>query len=417
MKKKITLLILIFIISWNGFSQRPINVYFIGNSYTSSGDIPSLVKQIAADSGDNMIYLAHTPGGATFQDHASNQTVQSVIQYGYWDYVILQEQSQIPSFPEEQFDAISRPYAAELSDLAKTNACGQVMFYMTWGRENGDQEYCPTWPPVCSYEGMDDLIQERYMSLADENEAMVSPVGAVWRYIRENHPEINLYSNDGSHPSEIGSMTAAYTFYTSIFKKSPYDSNFHGTIDNTTMAIIKEAVHEVVYSDMDQWFLLEDLPIANFDYEVNELEVGFTDLSENASTYLWDFGDGNSSTDQNPTHLYGQSGTYTVKLVVEDCNRYDSYEIQIEVTALGINNIAEHKLSSYPNPTKDFLYIALDEQPEQLVLYDQRGGKVSFDYGFEDSKIKVDLRNLSEGFYYLMLTNNGKSQWIRVLRK
>ena len=48
--------------------------------------------------------------------------------------------------------------------------------------------------------------------------------------------------------------------------------------------------------------------------------------------YEWDFGDGSSSTDQNPTHSYSEDGTYAVSLMVYDADGndgYDSFEIEI----------------------------------------------------------------------------------------
>lgn len=49
------------------------------------------------------------------------------------------------------------------------------------------------------------------------------------------------------------------------------------------------------------------------------LEVAFTDLSEHAPTsWLWDFGDGTTSTEQNPTHVYTEGGVYTVALTVSN---------------------------------------------------------------------------------------------------
>jgi len=44
--------------------------------------------------------------------------------------------------------------------------------------------------------------------------------------------------------------------------------------------------------------------------------ISFTDLSSGATSWLWDFGDGETSTDQNPTHTYGQLGSYTVSLTI-----------------------------------------------------------------------------------------------------
>jgi PKD repeat protein len=62
-------------------------------------------------------------------------------------------------------------------------------------------------------------------------------------------------------------------------------------------------------------------PIVGFDVQINELSVNFTDNSSNDATqWLWDFGDGNSSSLQNPTHTYSAPGTYTVCLTASsDC--------------------------------------------------------------------------------------------------
>jgi PKD repeat protein len=58
-------------------------------------------------------------------------------------------------------------------------------------------------------------------------------------------------------------------------------------------------------------------PFANFQYEVSEtnpLEVSFNNMSENAETYNWDFGDGETSSEENPVHTYAEAGTYDVVL-------------------------------------------------------------------------------------------------------
>ncbi len=66
------------------------------------------------------------------------------------------------------------------------------------------------------------------------------------------------------------------------------------------------------------------LPVANFSVNVTKgyvpLSVQFTDLSENATGWNWDFGDGANSTEQNPTHTYSLAGNYTVNLTVSNAN-------------------------------------------------------------------------------------------------
>ena len=126
---------------------------------------------------------------------------------------------------------------------------------MTCGRENGDQNNCPNWPPVCTYEGMDDLIKERYMMMANENNALLSPVGAVWRYIRDYGYDIDLYGPDGSHSSFLGSYVAAVCFYTTLFQKDPLEIpwNEEFNISEADADIIHQAVKIIVYDDLEEW--------------------------------------------------------------------------------------------------------------------------------------------------------------------
>ncbi|MDN3670436.1 PKD domain-containing protein [Echinicola jeungdonensis] len=57
-------------------------------------------------------------------------------------------------------------------------------------------------------------------------------------------------------------------------------------------------------------------PVADFIYEADELKVNFKVMASNAMEYHWDFGDGNTSTEENPEHTYAAEGEYTVTLTV-----------------------------------------------------------------------------------------------------
>lgn len=77
-------------------------------------------------------------------------------------------------------------------------------------------------------------------------------------------------------------------------------------------------------------------PVANFSHAIdanNPLSVTFTNTSTNAESYSWDFGDGNTSTDANPTHVYEEGGTYSVTLTASREGLNDTETHQVTVTA------------------------------------------------------------------------------------
>ncbi len=85
----------------------------------------------------------------------------------------------------------------------------------------------------------------------------------------------------------------------------------------------------------------ETPPSAAFSATPNEAdykEINFTNLSISATDYAWDFGDGNTSTDANPTNVYAADGTYTVKLTATDkLNQSSTTEKIIEVVEPVVN--------------------------------------------------------------------------------
>lgn len=248
-------------------------VLFIGNSYTQANNLPEVIKNLAASNNDTLSYTANTPGGCTFSQHLQNQSA-NYIQQGGWDYIVLQEQSQYPSFPDNQFYSQSYPYAQQLCQMSEQyNPDAKVVFYMTWGRKNGDSQNCPIFPPLCTYEGMDSLLYLRYMIMAEDNEAWVSPVGALWHYLRDNHPEIELYSSDESHPSNAGTYAAACAFYTILFGKNPASLSYNYNIGEQVAEKIRKSAKLVVYDSLSKWKF--------------ETPTQITYVTENDNIYIW----------------------------------------------------------------------------------------------------------------------------------
>ncbi|MBM7073950.1 S8 family serine peptidase [Shewanella sp. 202IG2-18] len=83
-------------------------------------------------------------------------------------------------------------------------------------------------------------------------------------------------------------------------------------------------------------------PVADFSYEVELLDVSFTnmssDVNEDIVSYSWDFGDGSASSDMNPMHSYAEAGSYTVMLTATDAEgREGSTSMVVDVFAHSID--------------------------------------------------------------------------------
>lgn len=297
-------------------------VLFLGNSYTSTNNIPQITADIASNMGDNLVFDDYTPGGYKLSQHYTDPVSLAKIQAGPWDFIVLQEQSQIPS--SSGFTFVGN--VSNMVQYIKNNTtCTLPMFYMTWGRKNGDALNCPNHPQVCTYLGMDAATRTAYMSMAQISDAEVTPVGAVWRYVRSNYPAINLYQPDDSHPTAEGSYLAACCFYTTLFRKDPSNITYNYSINPSDASSIRSAVKAVVYDSLSTWFINKYNPVSNFSLTVGTgtlpNTIGLINHSQYAQSYVWNYGDGNTSSTPtfSTSHTYTANGTYTISLTASSC--------------------------------------------------------------------------------------------------
>ena len=400
MKTLFTSILVLLCLFAHGQTKR---VLFLGNSFTYINDLPEIINEVANSMGDTLDYDSNTPGNYTFQEHSKNNESLSKIMEGNWDFVVLQG-SQLPSFPINQVEVEVFPYVHYLDSVINVyNICGETMFYMTWGKKNGDASNCIIWPPVCTYEGMDDLIQDRYMMMAVSNKAVVSPVGAVWRYIREHYPSIELYVEDEIHPSKAGSYAAACCFYAAIFRNDPSLIPYDYTLSPEVAGQIKTAVKRVMYDSLLSWHIGEYDLFSDFSYsQLNGYTFQFTSQSQNENGQLWDFG-AVIDTTANPTFTFPGSGTYPVQLTsFNPCDTIASnQEIYVSGIISGFEGIdMPEKSIIYPNPAIDKVYLNLKSTKGiSINIYSLSGSNV---IAIDDlASNEIDIGPLKIGLYFL----------------
>lgn len=185
---------------------KQIRILFIGNSYTYFNDLPQTLQSMAAAGSESRtVHVASVAeGGATLRSHWTNST-RELIRRGAWDYVVLQEQSLLPLQERARFLEYGMRFANE---VRASN--GQPVLYMTWSRRGRD--------------AAQDSLNDAYVELARATGATIVPVGPAWEEFRQLDAVSSLYTDDGSHPSRLGSFVAASAFHRVLFRTLSPDS-------------------------------------------------------------------------------------------------------------------------------------------------------------------------------------------------
>jgi len=133
----------------------------------------------------------------------------------------------------------ARTLVKQIRDIGAT-----PVFFLTWAHRNGWSEY-----GMRDYESMQYQINNGYYGIAQELNVPVAAVGSAWLAAVRAHPELTLWQDDGSHPSEEGTYLAACVFYAVIFKESPvgltYRANLSKDIATTLQTIASKTVLNV----------------------------------------------------------------------------------------------------------------------------------------------------------------------------
>ncbi len=395
------------------------NVLFIGNSYTFVNNLPQTLADIALSKGDSLVYDMNTPGGYTFNLHTTNTTTLSKINSQPWDFVVLQEQSQLPSFDPIQVATDVFPFARHLDSLILENdSCTETVFYMTWGRKNGDLSNCSVYPPVCTYSGMQQRLRESYLEMAQNNHASVSPVGIAWKYIVDNYPAINLYQTDESHPSVHGTYLAACVFYSTLFHKSAIGSSYLLPGISPSDGLILQTIGSLTVLDsLSMWQSNGDIPIADFSFLASGNIVQFNNASQNATAYNWDFGDGSVSMQSDPQHVYGSNGQYIVTLTSSTLCSSISIVDTITITTADIHgNGTKFYIDIYPNPIENELFVDFNNyifENIELELYNSNGQLILKTKHEASSSLRENFECVAPGLYLVVLYTDGN----RILNK
>ncbi len=134
--------------------------------------------------------------------------------------------------------------------------------------------------------------------------------------------------------------------------------------------------------------------------------VTCTNSSQNANGYIWDFGDGATSTDVNPWNQYSVAGEYDVQLIAaNDACPNDTALIHVSVIDnVGLSESELDNLSVFPNPSSDIVTVISTAENLNVKLYDV-SGRLILERKMSGKQIELNVSGLSNGMYRLVLVD------------
>lgn len=217
-------------------------VLFIGNSYTYVNDLPKMVSD-AARSVDVQIEVASNVRGSSYLserlDESKEMYSKLAEEYGKseFDVVVLQEQSFFPVKDKAAF-------LSSVLGLRNYFSKGErFVFYQTWAYKDGSEkmhEY------EIGYDAMWNGLRDAYCEAAELTGGVVCPVGDGFALVRKEHPTLDLYHEDGSHPALIGTYLAACLFCCVLTGKSPLMIATPEGIDESEAEIVRSIADSIL---------------------------------------------------------------------------------------------------------------------------------------------------------------------------
>jgi hypothetical protein len=204
-----------------------VRILFIGNSLTYVNDLPAMVKALVTGAGlpNTQVAAIAFPDFGLEQHWEEGQARTAVAKDG-WTHVIMQ---QGPSGLETSRVNLLQ-WSIAFADIIKAHGAIPGM-YMVW--------------PSTERFGDFDRVSESYRLAAEAIEGQLYPAGDAWRAAWRRNPGLALYGNDGFHPSNLGTYTAALSIVGVVYNRTPVGLPALG-ISAATATLLQESAAEAI---------------------------------------------------------------------------------------------------------------------------------------------------------------------------
>ncbi len=176
-------------------------------------------------------------------------------------------------------------------------------------------------------------------------------------------------------------------------------------------------------------YVLQEGPVGGFNFSpdtagINQT-VTFSDLNTTSISWLWDFGDGTSSTLKNPSHTYHQVGNYTVSMTASDgaCEVKKTQQIRIDYRTSGMETKVPQAFRLFPNPNKGNFSLQTSSSSAKIIdlqLHDLTG-KIIWEktqiHIPAGETVPIQIKELTAGIYLLKVISDQRVESLKMICK
>jgi PKD repeat protein len=168
--------------------------------------------------------------------------------------------------------------------------------------------------------------------------------------------------------------------------------------------------------------IFHPFPESDFSFEIINYIVSFVNNSQGAASYHWDFGDGNTSEEENPQHQYATAGQYEICLTVYSEFGCPHTQCQTMSITVGVtDHLLQSEINAYPIPFDQWLNVSFTESHfwQVIEMVNVTGQVVLRKEASPGANImKLNTSQWEPGIYMIILTGkHGERQNIKVLKR
>ncbi len=223
-------------------------VLFIGNSHTFHNDVPKMFESMARAGGHSVKADMIAHGGWTLLEHAQSTETTQKIRSEEWDYVVLQEQGDVPSFVSSREHEMYPAIRGLHNEISARGA--ETVLFMPWGHRDGSLA-----EGVGGYNAESAVVETTYVNIGDELDVAIAPVGVAWWTAMRSNPDLDLWVDDGNHATKEGSYLAASVLYHVILGQSSGRNSYTAGISDGWALFFLTVAAETVSANASRWNL------------------------------------------------------------------------------------------------------------------------------------------------------------------